>query len=68
MFRQDDSHNYVMESQIKDEVKNILEIAKKLYGFFGLNFILTLSTSPDDFIGEISIWNKAASSLRDVID
>ena len=31
MFRQDDSHNYVMESQIKEEIKNILEIAKKLY-------------------------------------
>ena len=68
MFRQDDSHNYVMESQIKDEIKEILEIAKKLYNIFGLDFILTLSTRPDDYMGEISLWNKAEDDLREVLD
>ncbi len=68
MFRQDDSHNYVMESQIKDEIKEILEIAKKLYNIFGLDFILTLSTRPDDYMGEISLWNKAEADLKDVLD
>ena len=68
MFRQDDSHNYVMESQIKDEIKEILEIAKKLYNIFGLDFILTLSTRPDDYMGEISLWNKAEDDLKDVLD
>ncbi|MCI9177120.1 MAG: threonine--tRNA ligase [Clostridia bacterium] len=68
MFRQDDSHNYVMESQIKDEIKEILEIAKKLYNIFGLDFILTLSTRPDDYMGELSLWNKAESDLKDVLD
>lgn len=68
MFRQDDSHNYVMESQIKDEIKEILEIAKKLYNIFGLDFILTLSTRPDDYMGEISLWNKAESDLKDVLN
>ncbi len=68
MFRQDDSHNYVMESQIKDEIKEILEIAKKLYNIFGLDFILTLSTRPDDYMGELSLWNKAEEDLRAVLD
>ena len=68
MFRQDDSHNYVMESQIKDEIKEILEIAKKLYNIFGLDFILTLSTRPDDYMGELSLWNKAEDDLRAVLD
>ncbi len=68
MFRQDDSHNYVMESQIKDEIKEILEIAKKLYNIFGLDFILTLSTRPDDYMGELSLWNKAEDDLREVLD
>ncbi len=68
MFRQDDSHNYVMESQIKDEIKEILEIAKNLYKIFGLDFILTLSTRPDDYMGELSLWNKAEDDLRAVLD
>ncbi len=68
MFRQDDSHNYIMESQIKDEIKDILEIAKKFYDIFGLEFMLTLSTRPEDYMGEISLWEKAEANLREVLD
>ncbi|NLC88419.1 MAG: threonine--tRNA ligase [Clostridiaceae bacterium] len=68
MFRQDDSHNYIMESQIKDEIKDILEIAKKFYDIFGLEFMLTLSTRPDDYMGEIALWDKAEANLTDVLN
>ncbi len=68
MFRQDDSHNYVTEDQIGEEIKNILEIAKQIYSIFGLEYQLTLSTRPDDFMGEISFWDKAESDLRMVLD
>ncbi len=68
MFRQDDSHNFIMESQIKEEIKDIIEIIKKLYGIFGLNYRLTLSTRPEDFMGEIETWNRAEEDLRGVLD
>ena len=68
MFRQDDSHNYVTEEQIGSEIKNILEIAKDLYSVFGLEYILTLSTRPDDFMGEIETWNKAEADLKAVLN
>ena len=68
MFRQDDSHNYVTEDQIGSEIKNILEIAKDLYSVFGLEYILTLSTRPDDFMGEIGTWNKAEADLKAVLN
>lgn len=68
MFRQDDSHNYVTEDQIGEEIKDILEIAKKIYSIFGLEYQLTLSTRPDDFMGEISFWDKAESDLKKVLD
>lgn len=68
MFRQDDSHNYVTEDQIGSEIKNILEIAKDLYSVFGLEYILTLSTRPDDFMGEIETWNKAEADLKVVLN
>lgn len=68
MFRQDDSHNYVTEEQIGDEIKSILKIADYLYGIFGLQYQLTLSTRPEDYMGEISLWNKAEADLKDVLD
>ncbi len=68
MFRQDDSHNFITEEQVADEIKDIIEIAKYLYGIFGLEFKLTLSTRPDDFMGDIEVWNKAESDLRNVLD
>ncbi len=68
MFRQDDSHNYVTEGQIGSEIKNIVEIAKKLYSIFGLEYILTLSTRPEDFMGEIETWDKAEADLKKVLN
>jgi len=68
MFRQDDSHNFITKSQIKDEIKDIIEIAKKFYEIFGLEFKLTLSTRPDDYMGEIEVWNQAEEDLRNVLD
>ena len=68
MFRQDDAHNFITEEQIGSEIKDIIEIAKYLYGIFGLDFELTLSTRPDDYMGDIELWNKAEANLRDVLD
>lgn len=68
MFRQDDAHNFITEDQIGSEIKDIVEIAKYLYGIFGLDFELTLSTRPDDYMGDIELWNKAEANLRTVLD
>ena len=67
MFRQDDSHNYVTEEQIGSEIKDIVEIADKMYKMFGLEYKLSLSTRPDDFMGEIETWNKAEADLKKVL-
>ena len=68
MFRQDDAHNFITQDQIGTEIKDIIEIAKYLYGIFGLDFELTLSTRPDDFMGDIELWNEAEANLRSVLD
>ena len=68
MFRQDDSHNYVREDQIGSEIKSILELTKKLYSVFGLEYVLTLSTRPDDYMGKIETWNKAEADLKKVMN
>ena len=68
MFRQDDSHNYITEDQIGSEIKSIIEIASKMYSIFGLEYQLTLSTRPEDFMGEIETWDRAEADLRKVLD
>ncbi len=68
MFRQDDSHNYVMEEQIGSEIKNIVEIASRFYGVFNLPYILTLSTRPEDYLGEKETWDYAESELKRVLN
>ena len=68
MFRQDDSHNYITEEQIGSEIKSIIEIANKMYHVFGLEYKLTLSTRPEDFMGEIETWDRAEADLKRVLD
>ena len=68
MFRQDDAHNYITKDQIGAEIKSIVEICSKLYGVFGLPYILTLSTRPEDFMGEIETWNVAEAELKSVLN
>ncbi len=68
MFRQDDSHNFVAKEQIGSEIKEILKIASDIYGVFGLPYVLTLSTRPDDFMGEIETWNQAEKELKEVLN
>lgn len=68
MFHQDDSHNFVTEDQIGSEIKEILKIAKQIYDVFNLPYKLTLSTRPEDFMGNIETWNKAEAELKDVLN
>ena len=63
-FTQDDAHTLLMESQIGDEVARILELYDYVYSIFGLNYSIELSTRPEDFIGEISVWDEAEKALE----
>ena len=62
-FSQDDAHLFCTYDQISDEINNCLEFVKYVYGIFGFEYSLALSTRPDDFIGEIEVWNQAEQQL-----
>ena len=68
MFRQDDDHTLLMEDQIEDEIADILEIAGQIYGTFGLTYEAELSTRPEDFMGDIELWNQAEAALKKILD
>lgn len=63
-FTQDDAHILLMESQIGEEIAKILELYDYVYSVFGLNYSIELSTRPDDYIGEIEVWNQAEKDLE----
>ncbi|KAG0499168.1 hypothetical protein HPP92_003859 [Vanilla planifolia] len=67
-FQQDDAHIFCRESQIKDEVKGVLEFISHVYDIFGFKFDLELSTRPEKYLGEIETWNKAESALKDALE
>ena len=68
MFRQDDDHTFVMESQIENEIDDILSIADKIYSTLGLTYRAELSTRPDDCMGDMELWNEAEASLKKILD
>ncbi|MBQ8762122.1 MAG: threonine--tRNA ligase [Clostridia bacterium] len=66
-FTQDDSHNFIRQSQISDEINAILDIADRFYHIFGLTYKAVLSTRPEDFMGDVKLWDKAESELKEIM-
>ena len=67
-FSQDDAHCFVMESQIADEVEQLLRLVQRVYTNFGLEYVVKLSTRPAEFLGEAATWDHAEASLREALD
>lgn len=67
-FRQDDDHTFVRESQIEEEIADIMEIADQIYRTFGVTYRAELSTRPEDFMGDIEVWNRAEDALRNILN
>ena len=67
-FHQDDAHILVSEDQIASEISDIMDIASEIYGTFGLSYRAELSTRPDDYMGDINVWNKAEKELKEILD
>ena len=67
-FSQDDAHCFVMESQIGEEVERLLNLVKRVYGDFGLAYVVKLSTRPAEFLGEKATWDHAEAELRRALD
>jgi threonyl-tRNA synthetase len=66
-FTQDDAHIFIREDQIEEEIKKVVQLVDKIYKPFGLEYKAFLSTRPDDSMGEISTWEKAESSLKNIL-
>ncbi|XP_011813029.1 PREDICTED: probable threonine--tRNA ligase 2, cytoplasmic isoform X1 [Colobus angolensis palliatus] len=63
-FQQDDAHIFCTVEQIEEEIKGCLQFLQSVYSTFGFSFQLNLSTRPENFLGEIEMWNEAEKQLQ----
>ena len=67
-FSQDDAHCFVMESQIASEVEHLLRLVQRVYGDFGLEYSVKLSTRPEKYLGTVDTWDHAEASLKGALE
>lgn len=68
-FTQDDAHIYCTKEQVKDEVKKVIELIKKIYDDFGFTDVnIELSTRPEKSIGTDEMWKLAENSLKQSLE
>ncbi|XP_025774933.1 probable threonine--tRNA ligase 2, cytoplasmic [Puma concolor] len=63
-FQQDDAHIFCTVEQIEEEIKGCLQFLQSVYSTFGFSFQLNLSTRPENFLGEVEIWDEAEKQLQ----
>jgi len=66
-FHQDDAHIFLREDQIGMGIGEVLEIIGVIYGTFGLKYRVELSTRPEEFLGEVELWNRAEAELASAL-
>lgn len=67
-FQQDDAHIFAMPDQVQAEVAGVLDMLQEVYGVFGFQFELCLSTRPVNFMGDPADWDRAEEALRVALD
>lgn len=66
-FHQDDAHLFVRPDQIREEMFGVLDLVDVVYRTFDMPYEVVLSTRPDDYMGELALWERAELELEDVL-
>ena len=67
-FTQDDAHIFMLPEQIKDEIKNVVNLIDGVYKTFGFSYHVELSTRPEKSMGTDEEWALAEDSLRGALE
>jgi threonyl-tRNA synthetase len=67
-FQQDDAHIFCREDQIKEEMEDLFDFLRSVYGLLGFTFKLKLSTRPEKYMGKRETWDMAEAKLRSALD
>jgi len=64
---QDDAHIFCTEEQIQDEIAQVVDYARYLYGLFGMAASAELSTRPDNKLGTDEQWDRNEAALEEAL-
>jgi threonyl-tRNA synthetase len=67
-FQQDDAHIFCTTDQIGTEIAGVFDLLKKMYGIFGFEFKMELSTRPEKYVGDLETWDAAELKLENALD
>lgn len=70
-FTQDDAHIYCTQEQLKDEIKNAVELTQLVFNTFGMSVTTRLSfrdENSEKYAGDPEVWQKAETQLKEVAD
>jgi threonyl-tRNA synthetase len=70
-FTQDDAHIYCMHSQLKDELKNTIDLTQFVFKTFDMPVDIRLSFRDDNaekYGGELAFWERAEREIREVAE
>ncbi len=67
-FTQDDAHIFMMPSQIKDEIQDVIRLFDEIYATFGLKYTAELSTRPENSMGDAKTWEITTRALQTAME
>ncbi len=68
-FTQDDAHIFCTPEQIEQEIISLITLTKEILNKFGFNdYEVYLSTRPDEFVGDVELWDQAEKSLKNALE
>ena len=67
-FTQDDAHIFMLPSQIKTEIQNVIDLFNEVYSVFGLSYHAELSTKPSKAMGSDKIWETTTKALQEALE
>ena len=68
-FTQDDAHIFCTPEQIEKEIHDVIDFIFSVYKTMGFkDFFVELSTRPEKYIGDESVWDTAEKALQNVLE
>ena len=62
-FTQDDAHIFMRPDQITDEIIGVVGLINQVYSKFGFDYVVELSTRPENSMGSDEDWEAATNGL-----
>lgn len=68
-FTQDDAHIFCTPEHVENEILNLIHLIFDIYKTFGFQDVsVGLSTRPEKYIGDLSVWDKAEKALKKALE